>query len=67
MGFFYTDTLYAINVSAEKNMFTSFIHEVHLYTCTKLVNVCYVSGFSGELVRSLVAIDLKKGRNTHST
>lgn len=38
----------------------SFKHEVHLYTCTKLVNVCYISGFSGELVRSPVAIDLKK-------
>lgn len=38
----------------------SFIHEVHLYT--KLVNLCYISGFSGELVRSPVAIDLKKGQ-----
>lgn len=37
----------------------SFIHEVHLYT--KLVNICYISEFSGELVRSPVAIDLKKG------
>lgn len=57
--FFFTDTLYAINVSAEKKH-VSFIHEVHLYT--KLVNVCYISGFSGELVRSPVAIDLKKGQ-----
>lgn len=45
----------------------SFKHEVHLYTCTMLVNVCYISGFSGELVRSPVAIDLKKSKNTHST
>lgn len=36
----------------------SFIHEVHVYT--KLVNICYISEFSGELVRSPVAIDLKK-------
>lgn len=56
----------AINVSAKKPH-VSFIHEVHLYTCTKLVNVCYISGFSGELVRSPVAIDLKKSKNTHST
>lgn len=43
-----------------KKTHVSFIHEVHLHVYTKLVNVCYVSGFSGELVRSPVAIDLKK-------
>lgn len=43
-----------------RKKYVSFIYEVYLYIYIKFVNVCYISGFSGELVWFFVVIDFKK-------
>lgn len=40
----------------------SFIHEVHLYTCTKLVNVCYLANLAGSWFDPLLRLTLKEGQ-----